>query len=324
MKEVYPNIYLQEIPLPNNPLRALNCYIIVGQERNLIIDTGFNLPECKAALWKGIEESGIDLSKTALLVTHAHVDHAGLAGDLKRQGVQVFIGAIDGKIMNDYASISFWNIIDGSIKSFGLGVDGISVDSLPDFKFNPHEQIGFSYLNEGDEIDLGNYTFQVIDIPGHSPGHIGLYEKKHKLFFCGDHILAKITPNIGYWGEEHGDVLGTYLNSLKKVYNYDITLLFSAHRDLIKDHRVRISELLEHHKVRMGEIIGILSDGKKTVRDVAREMQWDLKYDTWEQFPAAQKWFASGEAMSHLVHLVDLDKVKQTEVDGVLYFGLKG
>ena len=75
--EVYPNIFKVEIPLPNNPLRSLNSYIIKSENRNLIIDTGFNIKECKDALMKGIEETKIDLKKTDLLVTHLHSDHAG-------------------------------------------------------------------------------------------------------------------------------------------------------------------------------------------------------------------------------------------------------
>ena len=46
LTEVAKNIYKQVVPLPNNPLREINVYFILG-EKNLMIDTGFNRPECE-------------------------------------------------------------------------------------------------------------------------------------------------------------------------------------------------------------------------------------------------------------------------------------
>ena len=52
------NIYTIPVPLPNNPLRQLNSYVIKGEGRNLVIDTGFKLEECRKALCDGLEELG--------------------------------------------------------------------------------------------------------------------------------------------------------------------------------------------------------------------------------------------------------------------------
>ena len=56
IEQIYPHIYSNPIPLPKNPLKALNSYIIVSPERNLIIDTGFNQPECIEAFFGGVAE----------------------------------------------------------------------------------------------------------------------------------------------------------------------------------------------------------------------------------------------------------------------------
>lgn len=45
-----PDIYRIEVPLPDNPLRYLNSYVLFGPERVAVIDTGFNRPECREAL----------------------------------------------------------------------------------------------------------------------------------------------------------------------------------------------------------------------------------------------------------------------------------
>ncbi len=163
---------------------------------------------------------------------------------------------------------------------------------------------------------------EVVDIPGHTPGHIGLYEASRKLFFCGDHILDEITPNITFWGFEQ-DILATYLRSLNKVREYDIDYLFTAHRKIIRDHQTRITELITHHDERLQEILDILQNGRKTTGEMAASMHWDLSYKTWEDFPHPQKWFASGEALSHLEHLVHIGRVERIEEDGAYYYKLK-
>ncbi|MBB6214399.1 glyoxylase-like metal-dependent hydrolase (beta-lactamase superfamily II) [Anaerosolibacter carboniphilus] len=322
MIQVYPNIYQLEIPLPNNPLKAINSYIIVSEDRNLIIDTGFNIEICRDALMKGVQELGIDLKKTNLLITHLHSDHSGLAAALNQEGVKVYAGAIDGNMINEMTKREYWEKFEAYNTLFGLGKDGISFEEHPGYKYSPKKPIDFDSLREGDILDLGEYVFQVVDIPGHTPGHIGLYERKHKLFFGGDHILDKITPNIAFWGFDQ-DILSVYFNSLKKVYGYDIDYLFTAHRNVLRDHKRRIDELLQHHKKRLDEIMEIIKNERRTVRDIAARMHWDLRYDTWEDFPGPQKWFAAGEAMSHLEHLVSVGAAEKAKENGILYYQQK-
>lgn len=320
--ELYKNIYRQGIPLPKNPLKEINSYIIVSEDRNLIIDTGFNTEECKEKFMQGVQELGIDLNKTDLLITHLHSDHSGLAATLNKEGIKVYTGKIDGKMINDMTDEAYWKKFDDYKKMFDLEKDHISFDDHPGYKYSPKELIEFIPLEEGDILRIGQYSLEIIDIPGHTPGHIGLYERKHKLFFGGDHVLDKITPNITFWGFDK-DILSVYFNSLKKVYKYDINYLFTAHRDIIRDHKKRISELLKHHENRLNEVMEIIEEQEKTVRDTAASMHWELRYNGWEEFPSPQKWFASGEAMSHLEHLVFIGKAERTEKKGILYYKFK-
>lgn len=320
--EVYPDIFKVDIPLPNNPLRAINSYIILSEDQNLIIDTGFNTEECKNVLTEGIKELNLDLSKTYLLVTHLHSDHSGLAAYLNDMGVSVYSGAIDGELINEMSQKSYWDRFEEFAKLFDLKKDNVCFEDNPGYKYRNKEKINFTYLKEGEKINIGKYSFQVIDIPGHTPGHIGLYEKEHKIFFGGDHILDKITPNITFWGFDK-NILSVYFQSLKKVYNYEIEYLFTAHRSIVKDHRKRIDELLDHHQKRLEEIMNIIKDGKISVRDTASKMKWDLKCNGWEDFPNAQKWFAAGEAMSHLEHIVNIGKGEKFLEKGILLYRLK-
>jgi glyoxylase-like metal-dependent hydrolase (beta-lactamase superfamily II) len=312
IQEVYPHIFVNEIPLPDNPLKALNSYIICSEDRNIIVDTGFNLPACKEALSSGMKEAGIDPAKTLLVLTHMHPDHSGLAGDLQAEGMKVLIGEIDGKILNGWQK-RFQENYQNTAELFDLEAAAIGTGLKEKAK-----PVGYTPLREGDKIALGDYLFEVIDIPGHTPGHIGLYERKHRVFLGGDHVLNQVTPNITIWGLDQ-DILATYLHSLEKVYRLEIDYLLPGHRHIITSHRARIDQLILHHKDRLEEIISILQSGEQSVRQIAAEMHWDLS-DRWEEFTNLQKWFAAGEAMSHLEHLVAGGSAVRTLKNGTLFY----
>ena len=79
---IRPGLFRLEIPLPGNPLKAVNSYVFKTPDRNLIVDTGMNRPECLEAMMNGLRELDIDLSKTDLFITHMHADHSGLISHL--------------------------------------------------------------------------------------------------------------------------------------------------------------------------------------------------------------------------------------------------
>jgi glyoxylase-like metal-dependent hydrolase (beta-lactamase superfamily II) len=117
------------------------------------------------------------------------------------------------------------------------------------------------------------------------------------LFRSGD-----ITPTITLWSDEWNP-LKEYLESLDKIYELDIELVLPGHREIFGDPRKRIQELKHHHQKRLDEILSILRKGRKNAFQVASQMTWDIVYDSWDLFPVSQKWFATGEAISHLKYL---------------------
>ena len=66
-------------------------------------------------------------------------------------------------------------------------------------------------LYGGETITTGVYDLEVIWTPGHSPGHICLYEPKNQLLFSGDHILPCISPNVSYHVQSGDNPLGDYI-----------------------------------------------------------------------------------------------------------------
>jgi glyoxylase-like metal-dependent hydrolase (beta-lactamase superfamily II) len=137
-----------------------------------------------------------------------------------------------------------------------------------------------------------------------------LHEPNKKIFVAGDHILNDITPNIQLWSDEWNP-LKEYLASLDKVYEIDIRLVLPGHRGIFRNCKERIEELKSHHQRRLDEIISILGKGNKNAFQVASQMSWDIICDSWDLFPVSQKWFATGEAISHLKYLEEIGKIQR-------------
>jgi glyoxylase-like metal-dependent hydrolase (beta-lactamase superfamily II) len=133
-------------------------------------------------------------------------------------------------------------------------------------------------------------------------GHICLYDQDKKILLAGDHILIDITPNIQCWSDT-ANPLKYYLASLDKVGKLDIDLVLPGHRRLIDNPKARIEELKKHHARRLDEVLTILKEGPMSAFQTASHMSWDIDCKNWDHFPVAQKWFATGEAISHLRYL---------------------
>src|SRR4030042_3652754 len=95
IEEILRNLYKIEIPLPNNPLRALNSYVIRDPERDLIVDTGFNREECMTAMQAGLKELEVDLRKADFYITNLHADHIGLLANLATDTSTIYFNEPD-------------------------------------------------------------------------------------------------------------------------------------------------------------------------------------------------------------------------------------
>lgn len=324
LKEVFKNIFLNEVVLPKNPLKALNCYIIKSNDRTLVIDSGFDHPETEELFFKGLEEVGAEIGKTDMFLTHLHADHSGLAAKFKnRYDGKVFCSEKDSLYINSMKDTLYSEHFVPILKTMGIneGVDFFKTH--PGLVYCIKEKIDTTFVKEGDKINIGEYNFEVVDVMGHTPGHLALYEKNSKIFFGGDHILNKITPNISFWHFKYGDILGIYLENLDKIYNLDINFVFSAHRSIIENHKSRIEELKKHYRERNNEVLELLKQVEKaSAIEIAAKMHWDYRANNFEEFPNNQKWFATGEALANLEHLRALGLAKYEFLNNTAFYSI--
>ncbi|MDR3588700.1 MAG: MBL fold metallo-hydrolase [Negativicutes bacterium] len=327
IEQIFSDLFKIAVPLPNNPLRATNSYFIKGKKRNLLIDTGFNRKECRAAYDEAIRQLGISMADTDLFITHLHGDHSGLVSYLALPETKVFGGRYFAAASEFGNKGPQWSYFEAFLTESGLrGTERISESDHPGWRFASEPFSRIDVVKNGDVVEVGQYRLRCIATDGHAPDHFCLYDPEKKLLFCGDHILAKITPNITIWGTPWGidrDYLGEYLRSLDMCAELDVAIALPGHREIITDHRQRISELKAHHMKRLENTLAILGTEKLNGATVASRMDWDLSFKAWEDFPPAQKIFATGEALAHLIHLVFAGKVYKELHDGVVFFGGK-
>ncbi|MBI2832069.1 MAG: MBL fold metallo-hydrolase [Chloroflexi bacterium] len=325
IEEILPHLYRIEIPLPRSPLKTLNSYLIKGEDRFLLIDTGMNREECASAMLAGLQKLNVDLNRTDFFITHLHVDHIGLLGDLFTGTSKVYFNRQEaGILQTDITGVrARWEQLAAVFRLNGFPEEELQKSSElhPARRFGLRKRPEFTIVKEGDLLEAGDYSFRFIETPGHSPGHMCLYDSARKLLIAGDHILFDITPNITFWLDME-DSLRQYLASLEKVNALDINMVLPGHRNIIGDHKKRIVELQQHHRARANEVMKALEDGSKTAFQVAPYVTWDIDCDSWESFPTQQKWFAVGETIAHLKYLEEQGLVQGRLKDNRILFSL--
>lgn len=177
-----------------------NCSIIWCEVSNeaMLVDPGGE----KEKLCQQIDELKVKIKK--IILTHGHVDHVGSAYDLKKY----YNVPIIGPNKNDQFLL---NNLDLQCKL--LNINTLSTSSIvPDI-----------WLNDQDRIRIGYEIFNVLHCPGHSPGHIVLWNKFRKFIIMGDVLFKK---NIGR-SDLPGGNIETLIKSIKtKLLTLDDDVMF--------------------------------------------------------------------------------------------------
>jgi glyoxylase-like metal-dependent hydrolase (beta-lactamase superfamily II) len=319
-EEILPNLFRIKIPLPESPLKYLNSYVVRNSQKNLIIDTGLNRKECLEAMQNGLQKLGVELSQSDIFITHLHADHFGLVTKLASDSSDILFSRPEKELMESWEG---FGAMMAYARKNGFPEDELkaALDKHPGAKYGSDWIPELKVLDDGDKISIGDYHFKCVATPGHTMGHICLYEATKKILIAGDHILIDITPNIQCWSDSQNP-LKHYLSSLDKIYKLEIDMVLPGHRRLIDDHRARISELKEHHHNRLYEVLEILNKHPMHAFQIASRMTWDINAETWDHFPVAQKWFATGEAIAHLRYLEKEEKVTRENKNELILFSL--
>jgi len=328
MKEVIPGIHQLQLPLPVSGLEYVNIYLIQGDDGHLLIDTGWNTEEAFNSLKRQLSEIGVSFEDISqIVVSHIHPDHYGLAGRLKQLSqAKIFIHHLEENLIEPryikmgglLAQLEHWLHINGVItdelpqlQAASLGMERFVASALPDIR-----------LYGGEIISTGLFSFQVIWTPGHSPGHICLYEPAQKILISGDHILPTITPNVGLHPQSSKNPLGDYLNSVDIIKELDVNLVLPGHENPFTELQPRIGVIVQHHKLRNLEILQTAVAKPKTAYQISTEITWmsDKRGVGWQNLAPLDKRFAILETLAHLELMRAQGRVKKLLGDDTTYY----
>lgn len=327
MTEVIPGIHRLKLPItmPKSTLAYVNTYLIQGDSGYLLVDTGWNTAEAFDSLQKQLSEIRVNIKDISrILVTHVHPDHYGLAGRLKRlSGAELALHDIEkGFIESRYINMD--QLLEQT--AYWLGINGAPPDDMAEMRDATLELQPYVIpiypdvtLYGGETIATGMFTFQVLWTPGHSSGHICLYEPERKVLISGDHILPQITPNIGKHPQSIEDPLGKYLSSLNDLKQLDTELILPGHEKPFTQLRPRIDEIIQHHKARNLEILATLKGEHKTAYQIARGITWGIG-NSWRKMPLFHRRMAIFETVAHLDQMTINGQIGKISRDSVIYY----
>jgi glyoxylase-like metal-dependent hydrolase (beta-lactamase superfamily II) len=328
MQEIIPGIYWFKLPMitsDESGLSFVNVYAIRGNSGYLLVDAGWNTEESFAALKKGMAEIGADVKDISqVLVTHVHPDHYGMAGRVKKiSGASLAMHHIEKDFIEPrYVSMEvLLNQIDRLLEANGVplkmvkdlsnatvGLEKYVVPTQPDIT-----------LHNGETVTTGLFTFRVIWTPGHSSGHICLYEPEKKIMLSGDHILPTITPNVSVHPQAIENPLGRYCDSLNELIKLEVKLTLPGHEKPFASFKKRIEEILKHHEQRNQEILAALANKSRTSFQIAREISWGLQ-GSWSSLPDFHKRMAVLETLAHLEMMATRGRVDRLPGEDIMLF----
>ncbi len=320
VEEVRPGLWSIPVPIPDNPLRYVLVYALELAGGGIaLVDAGWNTDDAWRALTAGLAQAGGSITDVrAVLVTHIHPDHYGLAGRVREaSGAWIGLHPADAAMIGPRYGDT--DELLAEMTAF-LGESGVPADKLPDLAFASMVVKSFVTMAEpdvqfedGSRIELPGWDLRTIWTPGHSPGHVCFYSDDRRLLLSGDHILPRITPNISVHAQQFPNPLGDYLDSLRKVRDLPADEVLPAHEYRFAGLPARVEEIVRHHDERLSEIEAVLASRPgASAWEITVGLNWSRPWEEIEPFMQRQ---ANGETMAHCVYLELEGRVERTGPD---------
>lgn len=239
MKELLPGIYQVNLHSNAHGVNEIKIYMIPGNPRSLMIDTGFRDLKCLEVLEQALRELEISPASLDIFLTHKHHDHCGLAYVFAEKGARIFQNPVEERHRYDCLHHSrggseeqdqvlrFVGITDeltpGLRQMFReLAKEGKDEDLLI-------EKYAYAPALPEDVFRYGNYSFEAVPLSGHTLGQLGLYEKTKKILFSGDQVINGVSPIVATSYKDER-LLGRYFQSLKRLKDrYGDCMFIPAH-----------------------------------------------------------------------------------------------
>tara|TARA_R110000868_G_scaffold21816_4_gene90402 strand:- start:1282 stop:2055 length:774 start_codon:yes stop_codon:yes gene_type:complete len=221
------------------PLMRCNIWHVRGRDRDLVIDTGMGVAS--------LREAGRDLfgHKVTAVATHTHADHIGGHHEFEHTLVHE-LEADNLRHPDDLGTLQLAQLPPHYVKSLndaGYVVDRDFITALPHAGYDMdgyrlNDAVVSEIVTEGDIVDLGDRHFEVLHLPGHSPGSIGLWEVASGTLFSGDAIYDG--PLLDEFDGAH---IPTYIRTMRRLRELPVNVVHAGHDPSFG--RARLVELVD-------------------------------------------------------------------------------
>lgn len=189
-----------------------HAYLVLGEKKAALIDTGLGVGDLSKIVHS--------LTKLPILVitTHVHWDHIGSHGKFK----EIAVHEIEKPFLEDWFPIPKEMVMMGLCGQPCEFPEGFDPDQYQVFH-GPITQV----LHDGDGINLGGRMLRVIHTPGHSPGHICLYEASKRYIYTGD-LIYQGKLDAFYFSTSPQD----FAASVSRIAALPVTKILPGHNSL--------------------------------------------------------------------------------------------
>lgn len=306
VEAIADGVWSVPVPCSDFSIRYTLAYLISSADGGfVIIDPGWNAAESRAALRAGIARAGFSIDQlSGVVVTHHHPDHVALA-DIARPRAWVGMHVLEARYMRERPGPEDW--MDGERRwLLDLGVPPAAlptVQSTAEELTSHHVQIPVDLdLDNDDVLPIPGRGIRVIWTPGHTAGHICLVVEGAGLLLTGDHLLPRISPNVGaHWFDGRRDSVGQYLTSLDALVEWEGLEVCPAHEYRFRGVRPRVEQLRRHQEERSAEVARALdAHPGATPWQIASRLHWSR---SWQSLDPLNRRAALGETVAQMIHL---------------------
>ena len=324
-EEVSDGIFRIPLPLPGDGLKAVNAYLLRGEEGDLLIDCGWDDAQSWEVLVSDLARLGSGLGSVRLVfATHVHGDHLGAAGRIRDGGrafVTLGLGDRESAVLLATDPALARSRTRELLRRYGAASVADAMDAADT---GPAQRVWLAPLPDlfisGGAVRMAGRELEVIPTPGHTRGHLCLWDRSGAILFAGDHVLPHITPSIGVEVPDDSLPLLNFLRSLEQIRELPAKLVLPAHGPAFHDLAGRVDELLEHHRQRLLLCREAVAGGAATALDVARALPWTRRGRRFEDLDPFNQLLAVGESAAHLELLVERGELLRVMSNSVVTF----
>jgi glyoxylase-like metal-dependent hydrolase (beta-lactamase superfamily II) len=305
-EEVRPGLWSIPVPIPDSPLRYTLAYAFCEDTGVVVVDPGWDTPRGRLALTTGLARAGASLGEVAgVVVTHVHYDHHGASAWLREtSGAWVAMHPAEAESLPS----RLWERRSHDSDTNWLLAHGVPAAEVSTLQAGPEriaEVLKLAepdrYLEDGDRVPLTGRDLRAVWTPGHTPGHLCLHDAAAGIVLTGDHLLPRISPNIGVHGAPETSPLTSYVSSLREMARFQAEEALPAHEYRFRNVDARAAQLLAHHEERAAEVLAAAgSAGEPTAWAIAARLTWSRG---WAALPGLARRMALAETLAHLHYL---------------------